>query len=60
MGFRSVYLADVELYHFEGVTRENPRSVLDSEMRMFQKDWGDIYGIDPYYNPNLNQSEPYK
>jgi GT2 family glycosyltransferase len=60
MGLRSVYLANVELYHLEGTSREGARKVLDSEIRMFQEDWGDIYRSDPYYNPNLNQCEPYK
>lgn len=59
LGFRSVYLANARLYHYEGVSKAGGRSVSDEEMTEFLKDWGKIYAIDPYYNPSLNQLRPY-
>ena len=60
MGYRSVYLANVELYHYEGVSKEGGRSVSDSEIQKFLEDWGALYPNDPYYNPNLSQNAPYQ
>lgn len=60
IGYRSVYLADVELYHYEGVSKEGGRSVSNSEIQKFLEDWGGIYLNDPFYNPNLNQMTPYQ
>lgn len=59
LGFRSVYLANVEIIHYEGVTKDGGRSVNHHETEMFLNDWGDIYSRDPYYNINLPQREPY-
>ena len=59
LGYRSVYLADVELYHYEGVSKDGGRSVSAEEIDMFLADWGDKYVHDPMYNPNLSQSMPY-
>lgn len=60
LGYRSVYLANVELYHYEGVSKEGGRSVSDSEIQKFLEDWGETYRNDPYYNPNLSQNIPYQ
>lgn len=60
MGYRSVYLANVELYHYEGVSKEGGRCVSDYEIQKFLEDWGCIYSKDPYYNPNLSQNAPYQ
>jgi GT2 family glycosyltransferase len=59
LGYRSVYLADVELYHYEGVSKDGGRSVSTEEINMFLSDWGGKYVNDPMYNPNLSQSMPY-
>jgi GT2 family glycosyltransferase len=59
LGYRSVYLADAELYHYEGVSKDGGRSVSTEEISMFLSDWGDKYAFDPMYNPNLSQSVPY-
>jgi glycosyltransferase involved in cell wall biosynthesis len=60
MGYRSVYLANIELYHYEGVSKEGGRSVADLEIEKFLQDWSHIYQYDPYYNPNLSQYAPYQ
>jgi GT2 family glycosyltransferase len=60
MGYRSVYLANVELYHYEGVSKEGGRSVSNSEIQKFLEDWGSLYSKDPYYNSNLSQNAPYQ
>lgn len=60
LGYRSVYLANVELYHYEGVSKEGGRSVADAEINKFLEDWSAIYSGDPYYNSNLSQHAPYQ
>jgi glycosyltransferase involved in cell wall biosynthesis len=60
LGFRSVYAANVELIHFEGVSKDGGRSVLPGELELFRDIWGDRYPVDPYYNPNLSQTVPYE
>jgi O-antigen biosynthesis protein len=60
LGYRSVYLANVELYHYEGVSKEGGRSVSDAEVQLFLDDWSSIYSSDPYYNINLSQNAPYQ
>ena len=59
-GYRSVYMADVTLSHYEGVSKEGGRSVSTAEIQKFLADWGMKYRYDPYYNPNLNQQIPYQ
>ncbi|WFU05949.1 glycosyltransferase (plasmid) [Rhizobium sp. CB3171] len=59
LGLRSVYVADAELYHYEGVSKEGGRSVAEHEIQMFIDEWAAKYPRDPYYNPNLNQNVPY-
>lgn len=58
-GFRSVYLADVEMLHFEGVSKSGGRSAGLQERRAFIADWSRVFPHDPFYNPNLNQLFPY-
>lgn len=60
LGYRSVYLANVEMYHYEGVSKAGGRTVAESEIEKFLEDWSAIYGNDPYYNPNLSQHAPYQ
>lgn len=59
LGYRSVYLASVEMYHYEGVSKEGGRSVADNEIKLFLEDWRQTYSHDPYYNPSLDQYKPY-
>jgi GT2 family glycosyltransferase len=59
-GYRSVYMADIVLYHYEGVSKDGGRSVADTEIRKFLEDWAGIYFHDPYYNRNLSQNSPYQ
>jgi len=58
-GFRSVSMANVELYHYEGVSKEGGRTVSEDEINQFLSDWAQKLRCDPYYNPNLNQTTPY-
>lgn len=60
LGYRSVYLANVELYHYEGVSKDGGRSVGDTEIDKFLEDWSDKMKFDPYYNPTLSQLRPYE
>jgi glycosyltransferase involved in cell wall biosynthesis len=59
LGYRSVYIADVELMHYEGVSKEGGRSVGQSEVTTFLNDWYSTYKDDPFYNKNLSQKSPY-
>jgi GT2 family glycosyltransferase len=58
-GERSVYTPHAELYHYESVSRENPRGVGDDEVVVFEEKWKSRYFLDPYYNPNLPADIPY-
>ncbi len=65
-GLRNVYVSDVELYHYESISRGHPHKTLKSyqqhiaELRFFQKKWNNYILRDPYYNPNLStQGELY-
>jgi glycosyltransferase involved in cell wall biosynthesis len=60
LGYRSVYLPSVVLYHYEGVSKEGGRSVGTGELERFLADWADKVRFDPYYNPNLSQHAPYQ
>jgi O-antigen biosynthesis protein len=59
IGFRSVYLADVTLIHFEGISKPGGRQVAPDEVKRFRDTWGERLARDPFYNPNLNQEVPY-
>lgn len=60
LGYRSIFLANVELYHYEGVSKAGGRSVAVHEINRFVEDWGSLFRHDPYYNPNLSQHAPYQ
>jgi GT2 family glycosyltransferase len=53
LGCRTVYVPEVELYHYESVSREAARGVKPGELDHFQAKWLERYFLDPYYNPNL-------
>jgi GT2 family glycosyltransferase len=59
-GYRSVYLPQAVLYHYEGVSKEGGRTVGSSELETFLAEWGEKTRFDPYYNPNLSQHAPYR
>lgn len=59
-GYRSVYLPQAVLYHYEGVSKEGGRTVGTGELERFLAHWGEKYRHDPYYNPNLSQHAPYQ
>lgn len=49
-GYRSVYAANAELFHFEGKTRGYSDNPLEpANLRTRYRDW-----LDPYFNPNLS------
>ncbi|MEO0372899.1 MAG: glycosyltransferase family 2 protein, partial [Pseudomonadota bacterium] len=52
-GYRSVCLGDVELYHYEGVSKEGGASVQASEIALFLDTWRDRVPKDPYLPSNL-------
>lgn len=52
-GYRVVYAAFAELYHFQSLCRE--RLVDKKEMELFLSLWKDKVEQDPYYNINLNR-----
>lgn len=53
-GYRNVYCAEAELYHYEGYTRGigigNDKPAEEAECVKLYGDW-----VDPYYNPNLER-----
>jgi GT2 family glycosyltransferase len=59
MGYRSVYVPQAVLHHYEGVSREGGRSTEVRELETFLADWGEKFRHDPYYNPNLSQRTAY-
>ncbi|MEL7252642.1 MAG: glycosyltransferase [Pseudomonadota bacterium] len=52
-GHRSICLGDVELYHYEGVSKEGGASVRASEIELFLSTWRDRVPKDPYLPSNL-------
>jgi len=60
LGYRSVYLANVSMIHYEGVSKPGGKTVSNLEIKKFLEDWQYLYSHDPYYNVNLNQTAPYK
>jgi GT2 family glycosyltransferase len=59
-GYRIVFAAAAELIHFEGATYGNnhysnagQEQERNDRLRMLKR-WSDLYGDDPYYNPNLS------
>jgi len=60
-GYYNVYLPQVELYHYESVTRGHPHKNKASwekhvyEGKLFEKKWKKYIDRDPFYNPYLNK-----
>ena len=58
-GYRTVYVPEAELFHYESVSKEGAGGVRPGELEKFHRKWKDRYFLDPYYNPNLPQDYPY-
>jgi glycosyltransferase involved in cell wall biosynthesis len=60
-GFHNVYVPDVELYHYESLTRGHPHMTKESyerhlrEVALFLEKWQHVVDDDPCYNPNLQR-----
>ena len=59
-GYRMVSMANVLLYHYEGVSKDGGRGVADHEREKFLKVWNEALDRDPYYSPNLSQTENFE
>lgn len=62
-GFRVIYTPYAELYHYESVSRgkdDSPskQARAKRESDYMRRRWGHIIDRDPFYNPNLNYSQP--
>jgi GT2 family glycosyltransferase len=55
-GFRIVYAAQAELYHYE--SRSRVREVSDMEIQLFLERWGDFVRDDPYYSHYFDAHPP--
>ena len=55
-GYRIVYAADAELFHYEGQSKVG--TVKPDEMQFFLKLWEHEYSVDPYYNINFDRNPP--
>lgn len=59
--FRNVWLPDVELYHYESLTRGHPHSNREAyarsqrEIKHFKSKWADYIENDPMYHPKLSR-----
>jgi glycosyltransferase involved in cell wall biosynthesis len=59
-GYRNVYIPQVELYHYESISRGHPLANSKSSVRHFKeanklkKEWAKYLEKDPHYNPNLS------
>jgi hypothetical protein len=53
-------MANVLLYHYEGVSKEGGRGVSDKELSKFLDVWNASFDRDPYYSPNLSQTENFE
>ena len=58
-GYRMVCMSHVHLFHYEGVSKEGGRSVGQDEIAKFLSVWASLYQRDPYYSPNLSQTNPF-
>lgn len=60
-GYYNIFLPDVELYHYESLTRGHPhanRKVYKrhkKEVKIFLDRWRGYVDNDPFYNPNLSK-----
>lgn len=62
-GYRTVYAADVTLYHHESLSRgsdesEENRLRFLKEESCFKRKWTNVIENDPYYSPNLTLNVP--
>ena len=61
MGLKNLYLAQVELIHYESKTRGSPEGKAynqwKKESQIMKKRWGDLLFSDPYYHPLLTLEE---
>lgn len=55
-GYRNVFAAQAELYHYESQNRE--RFVDESEIRMFLDRWQEFVASDPYYSQFFHARPP--
>ncbi len=55
-GFRIVYAAGAELFHYESVSRE--AVVAAEEIELFQQKWKDTVSYDPYYSDFFDNHPP--
>lgn len=61
LGYYNVYIPDVELYHYESLTRGHPHANRKSysrhkkEVQLFVDRWQSYINHDPFYNPNLTR-----
>ncbi|MDR9487984.1 glycosyltransferase [Salibacter sp.] len=59
-GYRNVYVPNVEVYHFESISRGHPHLTKESmnrhksEIKMLRDRWEKYIENDPHYNPNLS------
>ena len=64
MGLKNVWVADVSLYHYESVSRDDDLSFkrffsYSKELNTLRNDWGVPHYDDPWYNPNLTRVDEY-
>lgn len=55
-GYRNVFAAQAELFHFESVSRE--RTVADEEISLFLEKWQNLVKHDPYYSGFFDARPP--
>ena len=59
-GYNNIYVPNVEIFHYESITRGHPHSTQESyrlhvkEVNQFRKRWNRYIENDPCYNPNLS------
>ncbi len=66
MGYNSVYLPQVQLYHHESATRGHPFRSKESwqqhekELAIFKRKWPGFIECDPFYSPHLGLDGSFK
>lgn len=63
-GYYNILLPDVELYHYESISRgkeDNPDKIrrFNKEIQYMMDKWGNILNCDPFYNPNFSLDSPH-
>lgn len=64
-GYRNIWTPNALLYHYESLTRgyeDTPEKQkrFNQEVAYMQKRWRQLIDNDPYYNPNLSFTTPYR